>query len=369
MSLKVLMLVPNLRVSNGVASYAMNYFRVLDCKKIQMDFALYYDVQSPYYNEIKNAGSKCYILPSVRKPLAHIKACDKILKEGKYDIVHDNTLLISVPMMKNAERNKVLVRLLHSHSAGLGETMQKARRNKLFLPLLKRYVTDNAACSDAAAKVMFGDESYNLIPNIVSDENLIYSETKRAEVRRKMNVDDKIVIGTVGRMSPPKNPLFALDVIKEIINKGQPIEYWWIGSGTMDEEFMKRVSDFGLEKQVRFLGSREDVVDLYQAMDIFFMPSRFEGLGIAAVEAQAMGLPCIVSDAIPIEADYTELIKRMPLNAPIDNWACGIIKCIETLEERQSRSDDLHNSMFSQNKAADRLTKQYFRMLEKNEKQ
>ena len=271
------MLVPNLRVSNGVASYAMNYFRSLNKREIHMDFALFSDVPSPYYKEIEAAGSRYFVLPGINKPVSHVKACIHILNQGRYDIVHDNTLLVSAPLMWTAKIMRIPVRLLHSHSARLGENALKEKRNRIFFPLLKAAATDYAACSPTAAKSMFGDASVLPISNIISESSLVFSEDKRALLRKKMNVEKNLVIGTVGRTTFAKNPLFALEVIKEAVLIRPDIEYWWVGSGPLDSEFKERVSGMGLNNNVRFLGSkeREELTDLYQAMDVFFMPSKF----------------------------------------------------------------------------------------------
>lgn len=368
MKIKVLMIVPNLRVANGVASYAMNYFRNLDRRKVQMDFALYTDVASPYYKEIKDAGSKCYILPGIKNLIAHTKECNRILNEGNYDIIHDNTLLLSIPLMRSAERHTVPVRILHSHSAGLGETSIKAKRNELFLPVLKSFATDYAACSDAAAKALFGDGDFIFIPNIVSEDSLSYSPEKRAEMRMKMGVTNKPIIASVGRMAFPKNPFFALEVIKEAVHMLPQIEYWWIGSGALDAEFRTRISEMELDNNIRFLGSKEteELRDLYQAMDVFFMPSRFEGLGMAALEAQATGLPCIVSDAVPSIVDYTGNVKRISLNTSAKDWAKVLVSHANNLKERRSYLEELKSSDYAETGAGDRLLAQYRQLLNRH---
>lgn len=131
--IKVLMLLPNLRVSNGVASFAMNYFRNLNHDEVQMDFAIYSDVQTPYYEEIRKQGRRIYVLPSIKRIDLHIKCCLDILNQGQYDVIHDNTLIITLPMMWCAMLKRVPVRILHSHNSKLGETKKKEIRNKAFL--------------------------------------------------------------------------------------------------------------------------------------------------------------------------------------------------------------------------------------------
>ena len=364
MKTKVLMLLHNLRVSAGVSSYVMNYYRSVNHNRIQMDFVIWKDVPSPYYKTIEEFGSRVYVLPSLKNLHQHIKMCEQIIKDGHYDIIHDNTLLISYPIMRIAKKHNVPVRILHSHNSKLGETPIKEIRNSLFLPLLKATATDFAACSGLAAEAMNTTDKYTLIPNVILDDNFAYSTDKRTITRRKMRVEDKIVIGSVGRVAEQKNPLFALDVIRELIKGNESVEYWWIGSGPMDQEFKNKIEELGLEKHVKALGSREDVADLYQAMDLFFMPSRFEGFGIVAVEAQTMGLPTVASSVLPQEIVFTDdLVTFVDLNESIEKWAIIINNQLQRSDERKSRIPELQRSLFSCKNAGKRLEKLYLGLL------
>ena len=245
--INVLMLVTNLRQTNGVTSYVMNYFNSIDKSRIHMDFALIYDIPTPYYETITEAGSKVFILPSMKKPLSFIKRCKDILDQGHYDIIHNNILLASLPIMSLAKKKQIPVRILHSHNSKLGETPKKETRNKLLLPLLLNTATDFFACSREAAEAMFGNRDYTFIPNVVSEDKLTFSADTRDRVRTELGVQDKIVIGTIGRVAPQKNPLFALDVIGGAIKTIPALEYWWIGNGPMDDFIKEEVSHRGLE--------------------------------------------------------------------------------------------------------------------------
>ena len=364
-SIRVLVLVPNLRVSNGVASFAMNYFRALDHQHIHMDFGLFTDVPTPYYKEIEEAGSRYFVFPSLKTPLAHIRECRKILRSEQYDIVHNNTLLPAIPLMHIAKQIGTPVRLLHIHSTKLGETVQKERRNKLFIPLLFNSATDFVACSNVAAQALpsLMEGNYEVIPNIISKTRLSFSAEKRKQIRTEMNADHKIIIGTVGRVAAPKNPLFALAVIEKVIKALPDVEYWWIGSGSMDQVLKDRVIELNLEKHVKVLGSREDVADLYQAMDIFFLPSLFEGLPVTGVESQAMGLPAVISDTVTNEMVYTDLVQFVSLDDPVEKWVQTFKDQIKRIPERRSYAPELQKSMFCADYAGMRLENLYIKLL------
>ena len=346
--IKVLMLVPDLKAANGVTSYAMNYFKKLDHKKIHMDFAIYSDelLVEDYKKEIEITGGKVFVLPRFFS-FEHYAACKKIIKEGNYDIVHNNSLINTIPMMNAARCAKVSIRILHSHNSKMGETLKKEKRNQLFLPILKALSTHYAACSEVAGKAMFHKKKFVIIPNIIDGEKFKFSQEKRERVRKEMNIQDEYIIISVGRLAVQKNPFFALNVIKEIIKKDSNIEYWWVGDGPLQEQVKEYVNKLEIGNWVRFLGSRTDVCDLYQAADCFFMPSIFEGLGIICIEAQAMGLSCVISDVIPQLVDYTDLVERLTLSEDTSRWGMKILEKKNDASNRLLYEKKLADSVFS----------------------
>ena len=360
--IKVLMVLSNLRVSNGVSSYAMNYFRELDHTVIHMDFVVFNKWDNPYEPEIEAAGGRVFLLPPLRNTRQHIKACKRILRDGHYDIIHDNTLLLTYPIMKLAKKY-VPIRILHSHNSKLGETKKKENRNAFFLPFLRKQANAYAACSDLAAKAMFGDADYTLIPNVVDAGNYHFDAAIRTCVREKMGASGKRIIATVGRVAEQKNPIFALDVFELVADREPKAEYWWIGSGPLDEKVAEYARGLRHSDQVKLLGSRNDMRDLYQAIDLFLLPSRFEGLPVTGVEAQAMGLPCVISDTVTRELVYTDLVKFVSLKESKEFWA-GIV--LEELQRkgRTDRSGDLLRSRFASNSAGVFLERYYKRLVE-----
>lgn len=360
--IKVLMVVPNLRVSNGVASYAMNYFRQLKDIRVHMDFAVYRKWDNPYEEEIEATGSKVFLLPPIDRIPAHVKGCIEVLQRGQYDVIHDNSLLVTYPMMKLAKKY-VPVRILHSHNSKLGETPNKEKRNAFFLPLLLKQANAYAACSDLAAKAMFGNKAYKFIPNFIDSDDYKFDLQTRNQIRLKMGVEGKKVIATVGRVAAQKNPFFALDVFDRLADKEEEVEYWWIGSGPLDQKVADYAGKLKHADRVKLLGSRNDVPDLYQAMDIFFLPSLFEGLPVTGVETQAMGLPSVVSDTVTKEMVYTDLVEYVSLEQPIDDWVAALERQIARIPDRRSYTKELKESVFSADSAGQRLEEYYKSLL------
>lgn len=361
--IRVLMLLPNLRVSNGVTSYAMNYFNKINHNSVHMDFAIYKKKESPYEDEILSSGSKIFLLPPVKNLPAHVKACIDILKNEHYDIIHDNSMLVTYPIMRIAKKY-VPVRILHSHNSKLGETAKKEKRNACFLPFLLRQADAYASCSNLAAKAMFGDASYEFIPNFVDAGNYHFDESVRQRIRRDMKVGNKKIIATVGRMAAQKNPFFALDVFEVVAEREPDAEYWWIGSGPLDKDVSEYAGKLKHKDRVKLLGSRNDMKDLYQAIDLFFLPSLFEGLPVTGVEAQAMGLPCIISDSVTREMVYTDLVEFVSLRSSKEDWANVVCQKLEETNIRRDRGRELLNSRFSSTTAGKFLEGYYRRLLQ-----
>lgn len=363
--IKVLMILPNLRVSSGVVSFAMNYFRAIDHRKIQMDFAIYWDVPTPNYDEIKTNGGKVYIVPSIKNIKEHSHVCEHIIQKGNYDIVHDNTLLVSMVLMYYARKYNVPVRILHSHSSKLGETELKGFRNKLFMPLLRSMATDYCACSTVAAKGMFGNKKVIIIPNIISTDRYIFSQETREKVRKKFNVSGSFLVGTVGRLAAPKNPFYAIDCIVEAKKIISNLQYWWIGTGPLNEQVKEYVSKKEAGGYIHLLGSRLDIPELYQAMDLFFLPSHFEGLPVTGLEVQAAGLPCLVSDTVSSEFVYTDLVTFFSLNDDLPKITNIIRSLLSKKYDRSVYGQKLQESRFSDSNAGANLLQLYRDMMEK----
>ena len=354
--IRVLVLCPNLRPSNGVSAFIMSFFRRLDHDLVHMDFALYADRETPYYDEIRAVSdSRIFILKDIRHYRAHVRQCQEILSAGRYDVIHDNALHISWPMMHAAEQYGVPVRILNSHNTKAGDTKLKMIRNTLFMPLLVSTANRYAACSTEAGKVMFGRKPFVVLPTIIDNDMYAFDPVRREAVRQKLGAGDKRIILTVGRTAAQKNPFFAIDVISELYKLDRNIEYWWIGSGPLDSKMQNCIDEKNLSHVIRLFGSRDSVIDYYQAADLFFLPSKFEGLGLALIEAQAMGLPCVVSDIVTSAAVFTDLVQKLSLQVSPADWAKIIHGWLNRNPDRAGYQECLKQSRFTDEKLLDTL--------------
>lgn len=362
------MLGAHLEVANGVASFQMNYLRKLDPRKVTVDFALLFDRETPYADEIKERGGRIFILPPISKIKEHAKACKKILDEGNYQIIHDNSTVRTIPMMWYAKKKGIPVRILHSHNAQLGGSKEKEVFNRIAIPLLRAQANEFLACSELAGQALFGKSAFKVIPNVIdsdSDANK-FDLNCRIKTREKFKVVNKFVVITVGRISRQKNPFFAIDVFACVAKILPESEYWWVGGGPREKELKEYVEKKGLKDKVKLLGARTDVKDLYQAADCFFLPSLFEGLPVTAIEAQAFGLPCVLSDSITKELIYTDLVEYINLKKKAEDWANVVLGCNKMKLDRIFYWDDLRNSKFSSTQAGENMEKYYWRVIEKH---
>lgn len=233
----------------------------------------------------------------------------------------------------------------------------------MILPVLRSLATDYVACSQLAGEAMFGKRKFTVIPNVIQTKKYRFDPAVRERVRQDMNVQDKLIVGTVGRLAEQKNPFFAVDVFTHLLKDLPDAEYWWIGSGPLQEQVKDYVEEKSLSDRVKLLGSRNDVLELYQGMDAFLLPSLFEGLPLTGVEAQAMGLPMVVSNTVTDEMVYTDLVDYVDLNAPMAVWVEHLKEALRRNADRAKYADVLRRSAFSNVDCGKNLMDMYKKML------
>ena len=359
--IRVLMVIPNFIVANGVASFVMNYYRHVDHNKIHMDFVVFNStIDKIFKDEVYNNGDSIYYLPCFENLNGYIKKCCKIFEHKKYDIIHDNSLINTIPLMRIAKKYDIPVRILHAHATQFGETKLKELRNRVFFPLLDRYTTHRAACSMAAGTALFGGRDFKLIPNVINGNKYYYNPELRNKIRRKLNCENKRIVLSVGRIAIQKNPIFAVDAVAKAIKRNPNIEYWWIGTAPFEKQLRMHIKEIGCADKIKLLGNRTNVENFYMAADCFILPSLFEGLPVVAVEAQTAGLPCLISNTVTSELAFTNLVKFLPIDKGPDIWA----DLIENYSvERTRREAEFENSIFADINAGENLMNYYYGLL------
>lgn len=319
----------------GAESMIMNLYREIDRTKVQFDFVEHSNEKAIFDDEIEKLGGRIYRCPRFigENFFSYKKWWDKFFKkEGKeYQIVHGHIGSTAAIYLKCAKKEGKYT-IAHSHSSGTDHSL-----HSLLYSLISyntRHIADYFfGCSMVAGidrygrKVVENIGKFKVLPNAIDIEEYTYSLKKRMNVRNELGYSqNELIIGHVGRMTAEKNHTFILDIFRCICELKSDVRLLFVGDGKLREALKQKTIDLGLEQNVCFTGVRSDVNCLMQAMDVFVFPSIFEGLPVTMVEAQASGLPCVISNKVPNECIITEgLVTIKSLEDSPKEWAKHIL--------------------------------------------
>ena len=344
-------------IGGGVESVIMNYYRHLDRAKVQFDFICDEDSTRIPYDEIKKLGGRVFLVPKYQKLPKYLKALEDLFRKNRYRIVHSNVNTLSVFPLYAAKKAGVPVRISHSHSTSNPKEWERNIIKNILRPFSKKYATDYFACSELAGRYLFGDKTFDqgkvkIIHNAIDLDKFKFDPEARKKLRKELGIDDKtIVIGHVGRFVKQKNHDFLVDVFNEYHTKNPDSKLLLIGTGPLEEKIKAKAEKLNLSDSVLFLGQHEDTNKLYSVMDVFCLPSLYEGLPVVGVEAQAAGLLCILSSKIDrgvkisekcifknINYDMIDFIKKVKFQKNRNTHECSseifnITKNIKTIED------------------------------------
>ena len=323
----------------GLETMLMNYYRNIDRSKVQFDFLTHRSEKADYDDEIEALGGKIYHLPRLNPfSRSYLSSLDRFFKEHReYQVVHCHQDCLSGVVLKVAKANGVKFTIAHAHSASQDKNLKYlikviAKKN------IKKYSDQLFACGDEAGKWMFETDDFKVINNAIDTDLYTYNKEKSLEVRRKLGIEGKFVVGHVGRFNYPKNHKFIVDVFDEVQKIEPDSVLMLVGDGDLRVEIEDKVKALGLEDKVKFMGVRSDVNDLMQAMDVFLFPSLYEGLPVTMVEAQASGLKCIISDKVPTECALTDNVQVVKLEDSPKIWANQVLE-YKNYERRNTKPD------------------------------
>lgn len=347
----------------GLETMLMNYYRQVDRQRIQFDFLVHRKERWDYDDEIEAMGGRIYRLPRLNPwSLEYKRSLNRFFaKHHEYRIVHSHLDCMSAIPLKAAKHAGVPVRIAHAHSTSQDKNV-KYLLKLFYRNQIHKYATRLMACGAEAGDWMFGGEPFEILNNAIDAKQYVYDPNVRERMRMEFGISsDELVVGHVGRFSPPKNHEFLVDVFYEV-SKLMPAKLLLVGDGNLRPEIQKKVKELGIKDQVIFAGKRSDVAHLLQAMDVFVFPSVYEGLPLTIVEAQAAGLPCLISERVPIECKKTDLVKQLELKLGAQQWA----ECV--LDQRGVKRYDTYQEIsmsgFDVQQNALRLTEYYTRLLE-----
>ena len=333
--------------SGGVEATVMNYYRHIDRSQVQFDFVVQTDSTAVPEDEIKSLGGRVFYVPSYRNPVEYVNACRKLFDQIHPCIVHSHMNAISVFTLMAAQQAGVPIRIAHSHSTANPNEKAKTLIKNMLRPFSKVHPTELAACSEHAARWLFGDQvvdsgRVHIVHNAIDVDRFTFNPESRSRKRRELGVDDsQLVVGQVGRICFQKNQTFTINAFSELLKKRPDAVLVFIGSGD-DSDLRAQLHDLGIEHNVRLMGIRDDVAEFYSAFDVLAFPSMYEGLGMASIEAQTADLPVVSSPALPEEAILIpELVQRITLDDGAHAWASALSKCTSTISSRSSRKREI----------------------------
>lgn len=316
----------------GIQSLVIEIVKNINKENFQIDFLLLDDGKTYDLEEkLKEMNCNVYKLKNVwiNTPFDYLKYCKEMNKFFKtigkeYDIVHLHSSSKNFMVLYYAKKYGVKIRIAHSHSTDFQtKNFIKKFVGNQFKSLLKKNATDYMACSRDAGKWLFGNENNVIIlKNAINIQKFYFDEEKRKEIRNKYGIkNNEIVCGNVGRITEQKNHIFLINVFKKLYSYNKNYKLLLVGKGeeTIEKELEKVVKENNMTDNVVFAGFQEKTYEYLNAMDLFVFPSKFEGLGIVLIEAQANGLSCIVSDKIPSEAIINSNVKIVSLDKE-DEW-------------------------------------------------
>lgn len=316
----------------GIETFMLTYVKEIVKMGDKFDFLATCE-QLAVESELLELGCRVYhITPKRKSFFRYRKELSYFMKvhANEYDVVWLNDVLFcNIDVLKYGKKYGIPKRILHAHNSQALGSKSRIIRHNIIKHFVKYYATDFWACSDLAAKWSFEKSDYLrsvVITNAIDTSIYKFDASVRSRVRRELDINDEYIIGNIGRMDYQKNQLFLLNIFKKITEIDNNCLLLIIGTGADEKKLKKVTSDLQIEDKVRFLGIRKDVPALLQAMDVFVLPSKFEGLGIVAIEAEAAGLPCVFSDTIPEITNLTPANEYISLDDDPSRWVNAILK-------------------------------------------
>lgn len=325
---------------NGISNVMFNYLMGMNTEGMQLDFLAINEPEPMYVKAVEERGGKLHVLPRLNGTMAYWKGLKRLVKANKYDAIHvhgnSHTLVIE---MSAAWAAGCKTRIVHSHNT----TCKYVMIHKLLTIPFNMLYTHGLACGVEAGKWMFGKKSFTVLNNGVDTKKYSFHPSIREEIRMRYNWEGCKVIGHVGSMIEAKNHKFILEVFKELYHRDNSVRLLLIGDGRLRPELEAEIAYHGLKNMVTMTGNIDNVNEYLNSMDITFMPSLFEGLPLTLIEQQANGLKCVVADTITLEADKTDSLTFLSLDAPISTWADTILEILKN--EEGSRLNRSHSNI------------------------
>ncbi len=363
----------------GVEVFIMNIYRNIDRDKVQFDFLLSHNQpEIPFEDEINQLGGRVFRVTYGQKesPIKARSCLETFFKEhqGEFAGIHMHSCFITYALpLKYAKKYNIPIRIYHSHNAGdmyPSKSLLKKILSYTTRKDVKKWSTDLFACSDLAGKYMFHCNDAKWIKNAIDIDKFRFNIETRNLLREKYNLQDKKVVGFVGRLQYQKNPLQLIDIFNLVYQKEENSILIIIGTGDLENQIKEKIESYNLNHAVILLGQQNNVNEWYQAMDCFLFPSRFEGLGIVLIEAQCSGLSCVATNqVIPKEVSLLDSFSFLNIDESEMIWADTVIENLKKsdIEKRQVSYEIIKKSGYDITNLCIEMKDYYSRMYAINE--
>ena len=328
----------------GAESRIMDLYRQMDREEIQFDFLVHSNAvkhagddtsvrkQQFYDEEIKKMGGQIYVLPKF-KVYNYFTYRDAVRAfftgHHEFRVVQGHMTSTASIYLPIAKRTGIPITAAHARSAGVEKGL-KGIATKFFRKNLYKKADQCFACSELAGTNVFGEKrvkegKVKIIPNAIDAGKFVYQPEKSKSIRKELQIENKLVLGHVGRFDPPKNHSYLVEIFAALCNLKEDVVLLLLGDGPNREKIEQKCKELGIKERVLFMGNQKHPEDYYQAFDFFILPSFYEGLPGVLIEAQAAGLKCLVSDTVTKEAQATDLVTYMSIEQPAKVWAKEIL--------------------------------------------
>jgi glycosyltransferase involved in cell wall biosynthesis len=362
----------------GIETWLMNVLRTIDRERFRFDFLVYTRDSSAYDDEIRTLGSNILRCAPPANLVSHVRELGRILRtKGPYDVIHVHGSSDIGYTLRTAKQAKIPIRIAHSHNNS--EESDRRLRSYVYRVItsywMQRHMTWGLGCSNVACTYLFGPRWRSDARCLVLYYGLDWEPFRPiAECRADADAEvratraslgirpDALVIGHVGRFAAQKNHSFWLQVAACLAGRRDDVHFLLVGDGELRPAFEEQIRQCGLQDRFTLTGVRSDVPRVMRAMDVFLFPSHFEGLGIVLLEAQASGLPCVVSDSVALEATVIDhQVSRLPLAASPETWATRVLEMSsqDAVGNHRAAWNTVSHSEFSLPYCIDRLTELY----------
>lgn len=325
----------------GIEKYLVNIYRNINHNKFELDFLVFKGKKVCFFEEISKKSKIYEITPRTKNYIKYLKDLKTFFKNSKYDYIHFHLMEFScferIMYAKKYTNAKII---LHSHIANHKISTIKTRfLNYIGKKIIKREdVYLKIACSDDAGIYMFKDfknKDYKVLNNGINVAEYEFNDDERRKIRSKLKLENKLVVGNIGRLVQQKNHKFLLEIFEEITRVNDNSVLLIIGKGILKENLEKQAKEMGISEKIIYIDNTNEVNNYLSAMDVFVFPSLFEGLGIVLIEAQASGLKCFITDTLPKEIDISSNIRRISLNKSPELWAKEIVESNISIDRKE----------------------------------